>query len=414
MKRAKALRRVRETVAVDALIHRHGPAVHRVPRALRRRAVGQSSIPEIAGVRTWRFGEREVLSPRPPRTLDGEVSLSRLALREHRLPTPFVAEIPGAWLVGRHAVPFTTDGQMLLTCFRDAVGMLAAEPHPDLERWVGGDRDGVETPEDLVSALRSRPACSLVGRLDSNYFHWLIDACGQLEGVHVYREQTGVEPMIVVRSGAPRFVRESLAILGLDSGSVLEWPLRWSSDMPLDDRLVAVPVPTLVVSAWRGYGHGCSGKSLNWLREAFRRCALGDGVRTRADGARYGRGELIYIQRPRRMWRTIENENAVRRCLEERGFQTVRPGEHSLSDQISLFSRASIIVGMHGAGLTNILFAPDAELVELVGSYGGSEYFSMCRGLVNRYTRVQCEDRGEDVYVDLGLLRSALGEAADR
>jgi hypothetical protein len=123
---------------------------------------------------------------------------------------------------------------------------------------------------------------------------------------------------------------------------------------------------------------------------------------------------LLYIQRPPHSWRTICNENAVRTWLEERGFQVVRPGEHSLADEIALFSRASVIVGMHGAGLANILFAPQARLVELVGSYGGPEYLSMCRGLGNRYTRVRCDDRGDGVYVDLDLLEAALDRTADR
>jgi capsular polysaccharide biosynthesis protein len=135
------------------------------------------------------------------------------------------------------------------------------------------------------------------------------------------------------------------------------------------------------------------------------------GARDRAHDAG---SKLIYIQRPPGVWRTIENEDEVRRCLEERGFECFRPADHSLGDQISLFSRASVIVGMHGAGLTNILFAPSAALVELVGSYGGSDYFSMCRGLRNPYVRVQCEDRGENLYVDLDVLRSALAGVTDR
>jgi hypothetical protein len=73
-----------------------------------------------------------------------------------------------------------------------------------------------------------------------------------------------------------------------------------------------------------------------------------------------------------------------------------------------LFSEASLIVGMHGAGLTNVLFAPRAHLVELVGRYGGPEYFSLCHGLGNPYTRVQCRTNGENLNVDLSTLEAAL------
>jgi capsular polysaccharide biosynthesis protein len=105
------------------------------------------------------------------------------------------------------------------------------------------------------------------------------------------------------------------------------------------------------------------------------------------------------------------NDDDVRDLLCQRGFVAMRPEERSVRDQIAVFSRASVIIGMHGAGLTNVLFAPRAQMIELVGSYGGPEYFSMCRGLGNSYTRVQCEDRGENIHVNLSLLSSALTAA---
>jgi hypothetical protein len=129
----------------------------------------------------------------------------------------------------------------LLTGCHDALGVLAAERHPGL--WASST---------------------------ANYFRWLIDACGQLEGVRAYPPETGVEAAIVIRSGAPPFVRESLTILGLDparcsNGRFGGHPLRHLTITTW----VAVPVRTLVISAWCGYGHGCSGKSLKWLRAAF-------------------------------------------------------------------------------------------------------------------------------------------------
>lgn len=66
--------------------------------------------------------------------------------------------------------------------------------------------------------------------------------------------------------------------------------------------------------------------------------------------------------------RQIVNEDDLVARLRELGFSVIDPGTISLADQIARFARSSIIVGPHGAGLTNILFrygAPMA-LVEMI------------------------------------------------
>ena len=75
------------------------------------------------------------------------------------------------------------------------------------------------------------------------------------------------------------------------------------------------------------------------------------------------RHEAIYVARtdsPRRMMR---NEAALMRFLESEGVAIVVPGSLSVTDQISLFSGARIVVGAHGGGLTNIVFCPDDAVV---------------------------------------------------
>jgi hypothetical protein len=296
---------------------------------------------------------------------------------------------------------------MLLTGFRDALPLIALEPHPELEAWASGTSAPTAPPAELVHALATNPICSLVGRFDSNYFHWLVDVCGQLEGLRLYMRATSEQPAILIRAGAPAFARESLALLGFDSSLTVEWPLSWSPlARPSVDDLLVADVPRFLVSSWRGYRHGSSSQSLRWLRSVFVSATRGSAVSTRA---RVTTPDLkIYVQRPNDGWRAIANEEEVSDLLRAHGFLALRPEESPLSEQVALFSQASMVAGMHGAGLTNILFAPQAHLIELAGSYGGPEYFSMCHGLGNHYTRVQCADRGEDIRVDLSILSSVL------
>ena len=81
--------------------------------------------------------------------------------------------------------------------------------------------------------------------------------------------------------------------------------------------------------------------------------------------------DLLYISRAsykdRQLARKLENEEELIRALTQRGFVVIRPEEHSVADQVALFSKAKIIVGESGAGMANIIFAPPGcHIIEIM------------------------------------------------
>ena len=55
-------------------------------------------------------------------------------------------------------------------------------------------------------------------------------------------------------------------------------------------------------------------------------------------------------------------------AMEKRGFAVIDPGSLSVQDQIDHFAAAEVIVGPHGAALTNLVFAQEgARVLELFG-----------------------------------------------
>jgi capsular polysaccharide biosynthesis protein len=54
----------------------------------------------------------------------------------------------------------------------------------------------------------------------------------------------------------------------------------------------------------------------------------------------------------------VVNESELEPILARYGFEVVEAENLSLAEQIQLFSQAEAIAGPHGAGLTNIVFAP--------------------------------------------------------
>ncbi|NDY96315.1 glycosyltransferase family 61 protein [Wenzhouxiangella limi] len=73
--------------------------------------------------------------------------------------------------------------------------------------------------------------------------------------------------------------------------------------------------------------------------------------------------DKLYISRQDATARRVLNEAAVMHYLEQAGFTCIIPGNFSIEQQIKLFNRASVIVGPHGAGLTNLLFCKSGTRV---------------------------------------------------
>jgi len=69
-------------------------------------------------------------------------------------------------------------------------------------------------------------------------------------------------------------------------------------------------------------------------------------------------GPPLYLSRADATARSVPNETDLEAALAEQGFQIVRPSQLGLADQIRLLSGARAVVGLHGAALTNLIWAP--------------------------------------------------------
>ena len=73
----------------------------------------------------------------------------------------------------------------------------------------------------------------------------------------------------------------------------------------------------------------------------------------------------IYLSRRQTATRPLVNEDLLIERLRQRGFEIVLPERLSFLEQVVVFARAKIIVGVHGAAFSNLVFAENARVLEI-------------------------------------------------
>lgn len=195
-----------------------------------------------------------------------------------------------------------------------------------------------------------------------NYYHWLFDVLPRL---HLLE---GVRPQIekyALPEALSAVQLESLRYAGVNPSQI--FPLVRGRKVYCE-RLLVPSLP------------GSEGSVPDWTVQ-FLRSTFGAPSRGREPRRK------IYLSRADATERRVVNEPELITLLEARGFDVVTPGDLSFREQVRLFADADTVVGAHGAGLANLVFADDCRVVELFSpQYLRPDcYFTLCRQLGHHY-----------------------------
>lgn len=218
---------------------------------------------------------------------------------------------------------------------------------------VVGETDYLQAPECVAAASVAAerldplpfdgPVAGCFDHWDGNYFHWFRHS---LPAIEMFRgERLG----LLVPELTP-MQRQTLEGMMAPDRLV---PLRRDRQYAIRDMIW-----TDVVAGRADFAVSAT------ARAAFRR--LSDMALPAAAVASTSPSRL-YIDRRAAAGRRIPNEDALVDALAQQGFSIVRLERLSVADQVALFRSAQIVVGQHGAGLTNIAFCQPGTIVyELV------------------------------------------------
>jgi len=183
------------------------------------------------------------------------------------------------------------------------------------------------------------PAAVLAAPGYDSYYHWLLQI---LPRIHLLQSvQPLLEHYIIPKNAGEKFVA-SLKTLGIDEKHL--YPIGHGEKVQCSQLFV----PSIPSN---------EGAIPHWVIDFLRRQFLDESYAPE-------RKKKLYVVRGNRRRRVL-NEDLVVSAVSKLGFEPVAGENLSVSQQARIFSEASMIIGAHGAGLTNIVFAEGAKVVEI-------------------------------------------------
>lgn len=280
------------------------------------------------------------LSRRIPALTSVVLLARRLARTEGRVlrvrrapPPPTFAILPGASVVAQPVGVLDRDGALVW----DAAPQLQRRP---------SSADLVWKPLPAARPLTGRALFAAVDGF--SYYHWMTGTLPKLLLARSHGLSFDDLQHVIVNprhKGRENFQTESLARLGLPLTKVL----------------------------WIDRGLHVRADELLWVREPctehqtrLEPWAL-DLLRQNLPATGNAGPERIFVSRAHARRRRLRGEDVLSQKLAAHGFVTVTLESLPLQIQVDLFRSARVVVGLHGAGLTNVLFcAPGARVVEIL------------------------------------------------
>lgn len=186
-----------------------------------------------------------------------------------------------------------------------------------------------------------------------NFYHWSVDIIPKLgllkmAGIEIQKSDVFIVPF--ARSG---FMVELLAVFGIKPEQVIQ-----TEDMSPYLSAKELIVPKLTNRMGLSMGR--------WLPDFMRHSMVGrieESVVT---------SRKIFISRQANSadGRVVDNQQEVENYFAACGFDIVIPEAVGVRAQAELFSQASVVAGVHGAGFTNLLYcAPGTKVIEFYGAH---------------------------------------------
>jgi len=317
-------------------------------------------------------------------TIEKEVTKNVVVqfLLDEGMINQFVAFFPNSIVVNEGGI-VTNDGLILQD---------TETYKPDQHRIMRGN-----IPEKKVRFDSSLAVISSPGQ--ENWYHWLLQVLPRLKIL----AESGCEfDRIYVNDLLYPWQKESLLIACTMLNIPHEKIAPYEGNILIQAKTLIVPSVPFIPSKER--------KVLpTWLKNFLYDSFLKEPAQTTTP-------ERIYISRSKANSRRIAHEEKLMEILKPHDFTLIYLEDLSVYDQATLFHHAKIIIGPHGSGFANLIFAkPGTTIIEIDHGLEGEDqrsYFKRFAGLMNCYyfpfyaDFIDEEGLEQDIYIDCDTFKN--------
>jgi len=211
-----------------------------------------------------------------------------------------------------------------------------------------------------AEAIKSEYPVVLMGsRGSNNYYHWMLDILPKF----AILENSGIKlppgTRYVFLNVTSEFQKQTLTDFGLDDESIYTT----SKNSCLIESPLLI-IPKLKNSMGLSMGQ--------WLPRFMKKKYFS------RNGLRRNKKILITRDKKASHGRAVDNVDEFNDYFCDKGFERLSPEKLTVADQAEIFQRATHVVGLHGAGLTNIVFSPvGTKVYELYGEHLAPCYWAI-------------------------------------
>lgn len=306
------------------------------------------------------------------------------------LESPFVAEFGSGYVFPMTGLAVTNQLEIIEESIASPsqarqFPMAALSRHYFFDNFSVGRSLIFSDNQSLDTAAQRLETASPLSPRYPNYYHWMIETVPRIRYLRAYESQTGNDVTLLIPDNLPSWAEETLTLL--------EWPEskieRGVSSVYRINQLLIPSFPELITEDYQ------------WIRQQILE-------NTSTVQSPIEPHKNIFISRSNAIERRVVNERETIEMLSKYDFEVVRLEEHSVLQNSKMFSDADIIVGPHGAGLTDLIFCTDGTVVELFGSKIKPPYERLASVLNVGYTSLECTPRSTDILVNPERLESKI------
>jgi len=207
----------------------------------------------------------------------------------------------------------------------------------------------IQVPEDKIIKIDGKVL--VLSQISANsYCHFLQEVLGRLALV----EMQGLEYDYIYLPIYGKSMQAMLDLWGIDSDKIIS-PSNNNFCIQADN----IILPSFVFYTDQGFknaGLRTHPITSTYIKNKLLQAALKKGIDTSKFSKR------VFVSRKDAPYRNFSNEDDVFALFEAKGFVRYELSKLSLTEQILLMNNAEIVVGEHGAGLTNFLFCRSGTL----------------------------------------------------